>query len=162
MSANEAAKEQDGKMNLEAGSNTNARVIGGSLAGGQAKYSGGITVTYIGDFDDVRTEIGDGSAITAAGDVVTKAAADSDVEVYNAAASIGTGQDASMSLGGAIDVILMDNLAENKIGNDVTVKSKGGKLDVESTASNDLSMFSFSLGAGKGTAAGGTVAYIND
>ena len=152
-----------GGVSIIADDATTARMLGGAVSGGKAKKSAGVTVTFLSDEDEAVTTIGGGTSITGAGDVTIASRGDTQAEAYNAAASVNTAdQDASFTVGGGINVLLLKNKAKTNIGSLVNLRA-GGRLEVTAGADMDLKLVSVGVaGARKAVAAGGTAAYIDD
>ena len=155
-------KDSDGDVSIAADDATNARLLGGAVSGGPAKRSAGVTVTFMSDEDEAIASVGNGVKITGAGDVKIDAKGDTAVQAFNAAASVNTGDKASFTVGGGINILLLSNKAENRIGNDTSITTPG-RLDITAGADMDLKLVSVGVaGARKAMAAGGTVAYIDE
>ena len=153
--------ERAGGSIIESVAETNARILGGAVSAGPAQNSAGITLTFLYDNDEALTDIGDDLEIDMNG-VGINSGADTSVQTFNAAAAVNTGDKGELNLGGAVNVLLLRNSARNAIGNNAKITS-GGKLDVTAGADMDLKLVSVGVsGARKGTAAGGTLAYIDD
>ena len=146
---------------VESAAETNARILGGAVSGSPAQKSAGITLTFLYDEDAAKTDIGKGVSIEG-GKVALKSSADTAVQTFNAAASVNTGEQGSQTLGGAVNVLVLRNSARTNAGTDLTVAS-GSSIDVTAGANMDLKLVSAGIsGARRGTAAGGTLAYIDD
>ena len=153
-----------GDIVIKAIGDSNNRLLGGAVAGGNGINSAGITVTVLSDKDIVKTEIGSGAgyAISSNGSVSIGSEATTYVQTFNAAASVSTAEEGKKSLGGAINTILLKNASETSIGDDVTI-SAGEDLNITAQADMDLIQVSVSAAMSKkGTAGGGTVAYTHD
>ena len=138
-----------------------ARLIGGALAAGTAMNSWGVTATFLKDGDEARAETGT-DVIIDASKLTIGAKGDTSVQSLNAAASVNTSGDADSSIGGAVNILLMKNQAEAKLGDNVRLDADNG-IDITAGSDMDLLLVSAGIaGAGKGIAAGGTAAYIND
>ena len=149
-----------GGTNILADGSTSARMIGGAASLGSAKLGLGLTVTYLDHEDTVTVQTGEGLDAEAE-EYIQQALADTTAQTFNAAASVNTGE-AALTAGGAVNVLLLKNSAVNNLGENNQVNAKGS-LAVTSGA--EMSLLNVSVGvagAGKGVAAGGTVAYIRD
>ena len=148
-------------VKLAAEDTSTARLIGGAIAGGSAMRAAGLTVTFLKDGDHAKVTVGDNANINAQ-KLTIDTKGDTSVQAFNAAATVNTSSDASLSLGGAINVLLLKNEAEANIGNNVKLTSNKG-VSINAKSDMDLLMVSAGItGAAKGVAAGGTVAYIDD
>ena len=148
-------------VKLAAEDTSTARLIGGAIAGGSAMRAAGLTVTFLKDGDHAKVTVGDGAKVSAE-NITIDTRGDTSVQALNAAATVNTSSDASFSLGGAINVLLLKNEAEANLGNNVTLNSTNS-VKLSSRSDMDLLMVSAGItGAAKGVALGGTVAYIDD
>ena len=155
---------ETGDILIKAIGDSNNRLLGGAIAGGNGMNSAGITVTVLSDKDIVKTEIGNGNdhQITSSGAVTIGTEATTYVQTFNAAASVSTAEEGKKSLGGAFNLILLKNQADTSIGDDVTINA-GKALNITADADMDLIQVSISAAMGKkGIAAGGTVSYAHD
>ena len=149
-----------GGTSILADGSTSARIIGGAASLGSAKLGVGLTVTYLDNEDAVTVQTGEGLDAETEG-YIQQALADTTAQTFNAAASVNTGE-AALTAGGAVNVLLLKNSAVNSLGDNSAV-SANGSLVISSGAEMNLLNVSVGVaGAGKGTAAGGTVAYIRD
>ena len=159
---NKGGNRAKGDVTILAQDDTTARMIGGAVAAGSAKNSAGITLTYLYDKDEAKAVVGDNLNIKA-GSVSHRAVASTNVESYNAAASVSSASQADKSIGGGLDVVLLNTIANAKIGDSATVDA-GGKLDIAADSNLNLMLISVSASVAKAaTAAGGTIAVlVND
>ena len=108
-------------VNIEADGRSSVRLIGGALSVAPAQKVGGATVTFLYDKDNVEAKVGNGVTINSFGDVNHSTTADTDVEVYNAAVAVNTSaEDAQQTLGGGVDIIILNNSAKTLEGSKVT------------------------------------------
>ena len=156
---NDKAVTQSAK--IESIAETNARILGGAVSAGPAQNGAGVTLTFLYDEDAASTDIGSAARIEA-GSVELNSNADTAVQTFNAAAGVNTGDEGRLTLGGAVNVLVLRNSAKNSIGDGAAITSKGN-LAVTAGANMDLKLVSVGVsGARKGTAAGGTLTYIDD
>ncbi len=153
---------QDGSMTVNAKNEATARVIAGSISAAASQASVGATVAVMVDNNDVLARTGDDMKVEAEGDVTQAASDKEDVQLFTAAASVAHGSKAKVAAGGAVNVIVVKNVAASKTGKDASVKA-GGSASVTSDSRLDLMAISLSanLTSGK-VAAGGTVNVIVD
>ena len=159
---NKGGNRAKGDVTILAQDDTTVRMIGGAVAAGSAKNSAGITLTFLYDKDEAKAAVGDNLNIKA-GSVSHRAVASTNVESYNAAASVSSASQADKSIGGGLDVVLLNTIANAKIGDSATVDA-GGKLDIAADSNLNLMLISVSASVAKAaTAAGGTIAVlVND
>ena len=159
---NKGGNRAKGDVTILAQDDTTVRMIGGAVAAGSAKNSAGITLTFLYDKDEAKAVVGDNLNIKA-GSVSHRAVASTNVESYNAAASVSSASQADKSIGGGLDVVLLNTIANAKIGDSATVDA-GGKLDIAADSNLNLMLISVSASVAKAaTAAGGTIAVlVND
>ena len=155
-------KAQVNGVDLQARGDNNTRLIGGALTAGEGKNSAGLVVTFLSATDTVKTTVGSGVTIDA-GNVNQKAHSDVNVQTFNAAAAANTAEkDEAKTIGGALDILLLNNKVENSTG-ELTTLNSGNDIDIGADAAMDLLVVSASLSAAKkGTAAGGTIQFVND
>ena len=155
---NKKGKRAEGDVTILAQDDTTARMIGGAAAVGKAKNSVGVTLTFLYDGDEAKASAGDNLNINAA-NVRQSAASSTHVESYNVAASVATAAQDTKSVGGGLDVVLLNNTAKTVIGNDATIDASG-KLDITADSGLDLLLVSASASVAKrATAAGGTISF---
>ncbi|MBR6219246.1 MAG: hypothetical protein IKQ80_01635 [Clostridia bacterium] len=149
-------------VDLQARGDNNTRLIGGALTAGEGKNSAGLVVTFLSATDVVKTTVGSGVTIDA-GNVNQKAHSDVNVQSFNAAAAVNSAdKDEAKTIGGALDILLLNNKVENSTG-ELTTLNSGNDIDIGADAAMDLLVVSASLSAAKkGTAAGGTIQFVND
>ena len=154
--------QTDGKVNISSRGDTTARMLGGAVAVGAAKTTAGVTVTFLYDEDKVNTEIGDKLTIQDAGDVNISSKGGAHVQTFNAAAAVATSYNAKVAVGGALNVLILKNIASTDIGKTSDI-SANGSLDITSDSDMDLTLISVSAaGSAHGNAGGGTVAFVFD
>ena len=154
--------QTDGKVNISSRGDTTARMLGGAVAAGAAKTTAGVTVTFLYDEDKVNTEIGDKLTIEDAGDVNISSKGGAHVQTFNAAAAVATSYNAKVAVGGALNVLILKNIASTDIGKTSDI-SANGSLDITSDSDMDLTLISVSAaGSAHGNAGGGTVAFVFD
>ena len=154
--------QTDGQVNVSAQGDTTVRMIGGAVSVGAAKTSAGMTVTFLYDQDNVKATMGDGLKITDAGDVKLSAKGGADVDAFNAAVAVGTSYNAKFTMGGGLNILLLENTANTTIGDSADINANG-KLDITADSDMDLTLISVSAaGAKNNTAAGGTLAFVFD
>ncbi|MGX8705831.1 MAG: beta strand repeat-containing protein, partial [bacterium] len=126
-----------------------------------AKTGVGVTITFLYDEDVVKAKTGDDLNIEA-GSVSQKAVASTNVESYNAAASVTTTSQGSASIGGGIDVILLKNTADAALGMNTNIDA-GGKLDIAADSDVNLLLIAASASVAKqAVAAGGTISFAKN
>ncbi len=154
--------DHDGSMTVNAKNEATARVIAGSISAAASQASVGATVAVMVDSNDVLAQTGDDLQVVAEGDVTQAASDKEDVQLFTAAASVAHGSKAKVAAGGAVNVIVVKNVAASKTGKDASVRA-GGSASVTSDSKLDLMAISLSanLTSGK-VAAGGTVNVIVD
>ena len=155
----DSAAAPENRVQIVASGDTTARLIGGALSVGSAKNAAGATVTFLYNQDKVNAASGAGLVIEADGAVKQAVSADMEVMSINAAAAVSTEvKDESRALGGSLEVILLQNRAINSIGDNARIT--GGSVETTASADKDLMTIIVSaMGASRGTAVGGTVAY---
>ena len=150
--------QHTGSMNIDASSDSNARIIAGALSVAPSKYSGGLTVAYLGDEDKVTASTGADADISVSGDFSQKAKADADTQLFTIAAAAGTSS-GSKAMGGAVNVVVAKNEAQSTMGNGSRV-SATNNVKIGTDTQMDLTLVSVSANGAGGTAAGGTVDVI--
>ena len=154
---------EEGHVNLEAQGASNVRLLGGSLAAGGAKNANGVVITFLYDRDNVTSTVGNSADITSVGSFTNHVNADTSVQTFNAAAAVNTASNGENTRGGAINVVVLKNNANARLGNANKITAKGGGLAIEADADMDLTLVSVGVaGAGKSSAMGGTLAMIFD
>ena len=154
-----ARVELTGDMNMEAVSDSNVRLIGGDIAASKAAQNWGAAITIYYNEDKATAELEDDTIIRS-GSYSQKSEANANVQNFNAAVSISSGQNASTAVGGTINIILMKNIAKSLMGN-LTAIDAGGDMNISSEADMKLMMVSTGIAAtGRATAVGGAVALI--
>ena len=151
-------KHSSGDVEILAQDDSTVRMLGGAAAVGNAKVSAGITVTFLYDKDKATATVGDNANISA-GNVSHRADASIDVESYNVAASVSTASQGTASVGGALNIALLNSKAEAVVGSDAKIDAKG-KLDVKADSKLNQVLISVSASVAKTAAAvGGTIAF---
>jgi hypothetical protein len=154
----------DGSLDVDASSDTVARLIGGAVAATTGKSGVGVNIAALADEDMVRASIGAGAKLGASGDVTVDAAAASDTWAVTVAAGVSTGS--GPSIGGSINMIVSGNTVwagalgaegDTAGGEEITA---GGDVRISADNVAKMTLISASLGAGSGVAAGGTAAVI--
>ena len=156
-----------GDVTVNAANGATTRIIAGSMSASPAKASVGATVAVLVTGDEVTAETGADTEIDADGDVTHNAETKADIQLFTAAVSVAAGTQAEKAAGGALNVIVSRNKAENKTGTGTQVTS-GGTAAFTAKAVHDMMAIS---AAGNVTAssskestyaAGGTVNVIID
>ena len=157
--------EHSGDMTVNAANGTTARIIAGSLSAAPSKLSVGATIAVLVSSDEILASTGNSLDAELPGDFTQNAETTGDIQLFTAAASVASGENAENSIGGAINVIVTKNQADNKIGDSAGITA-GGKAEVTGRSALDLMAISGSASVNAGenatAAAGGTVNVIVD
>ena len=159
---NKKGKKAKGDVTVLAQDDSTVRMLGGAIAAGKANTSAGVTITFLYDKDEARAKLGNNVNINAA-NVSHGAVASTNVESFNAAASVNAASNAKASVGGGVEVVLLKTIADAAIGDNATIDA-GGKLNVTSDSNLNLLLIAASASVAKSAvAAGGTIAVlVND
>lgn len=151
-----------GDLDMDASAQTNGRVIGGSLSAAPTAMGVGATFAYTSDKDDVLSHVGEGTVIKTAGNYKQNAQAENNLEQYTGAASIASGQDGEVALGGTVNVIDTDKKAVNRFGKGVVIGA-AGKASITSDTDADMILITVDAQGSSGkAAAGGAISVIVD
>ncbi|MGX8706537.1 MAG: hypothetical protein ACSW8J_08155, partial [bacterium] len=155
----------DGSMTVNADNGTMTRVIAGSLSAAPAKTSVGATVAVLVAGDIVTASTAEKAKIDAEGDFSHKASTGGDIQLFTGAMAVAADSLGANAVGGAINVIVDNNVTNNTIGADANITS-GGDADIASKSALDMTVISGSANVAASTAravaAGGTVNVIVD
>jgi len=146
-----------GDAEVTATSDTTARIIAGAISASPAKVGVGLTVAALANSDQVHAGIGDHAVITAGGSYTQNALSNADFMAITVAACIAT---SGTSIGGDIDVIVMDNHVSSTVG-EYAVITAGSDVAIGAKAESELMLIALSISASGGKAAvGGTIVVI--
>lgn len=147
-----------GSVDVQASSHTELNTGAGAIALGlKLGRSVGVAVNFVNQ--DVTAQIGDGSSVTATGNVQVDASAVEDYFSIAAAPAFG-GSVNKPNFGGAIQVLSQINSVESKIGDQTTV-SAGGNVTVTSDNRVNVDAIAGAVAAAQNQSIGGSLNIVS-